>query len=94
MNYTTTTLGTYISRNGAKVVTELLDKNFVRRTVYLPANSLLRKAGIDGFYKNKGNCPEYLSQITAFNLKKGILTQGHKNVKNLIQTIKKFRLNV
>lgn len=88
-------LGTYISRNGTKVVKEIVDKKVICRTVQLLNNPPLKKASIDKFYKNnKGDCSENLSQITAFSDEKGILTQGHENVKNLIQAIKRHRLKV
>lgn len=87
-------LGTYVSRKGTKVVKELIGKKTIRKTVYLPNTSPLKKAGVDGFYSYKG-CPNnILSPITAFSFEKGILTQGHIGVKNLIQTIKRFRLKV
>lgn len=87
-------LGTYVSRKGTKVIKELIGKKTIRKTVYLPNTSPLKNAGVDGFYSYKG-CPNnILSPITAFNFEKGILTQGHKGVKNLIQTIKQFRLKV
>jgi len=87
-------LGTYISRNGTKVVKELINGKVICKTVYLPEKSRLKKAGIDGFYKYKGAAPENLSPITAFSATKGILAQGHENIKNLVQTIKKFRVKV
>lgn len=77
-----------------KFIKEFLGDKIICKTVYLPNTSPLKKAGIDGFYSYKGVPDNVLSPITAFSSKEGVITQGHKGVKNLIKAIKDFGLKV
>ena len=80
-------LNTYISHNGTKVVKELLHDQIIRKTVYLPKTSSLKKAGVDGFVRCNVD-----DQISAFGRKGRPLAYGHEDVKNLIYAIKNFGL--
>lgn len=77
-------LGTYTAPNGTRVVRELIGKGGkTRKTVYLPASSPLKQAGIEGFFKESGG--RIRECITAFDSEGNWLAQYPDNVKKLIQ---------